>query len=328
MTQVFQIDADDGLAPHEFEQAELAKVGARLVLGDCTTREQVIERAGDARVLWLAWRPGVDAVVLDALPDVELVIRWGVGYEQIDVAAATSAGVAVANAPTYGTVDVAEHVLALLLAGARRIAWYHERMRAGDWPAAVADTQRVSGRVLGLLGLGRIGAAVAERARGLGLEVIAHDPALDGATMAARGVRSVDLDELLATSDYLSVHVPLTAETRHLINAERLAALRPHAALLNASRGPIVDTDALLAALDSGRLAWAGLDVYEDEPLPADSPLRTAPNVVLTPHVAGYSEQAWRDLRAEMCLTTTQWLRDGWADRIVNPDVRTRLRHR
>lgn len=330
MTQVFQIDPDDGLEPFDHERRRLAEAGVELVLGDCHTAAELVERAQEATVLWLAWRPGVDRDVLAALPRAELVIRWGVGYDQIDVAAATELGVAVANAPTYGTIDVAEHVVALLLTGARRTAWYHEAMRRGEWPAAATGGRhhRLAGRTLGLVGVGRIGAAVAERARGLGLDVVGYDAYATSEQLAAHGVRAVSFEELLARADYLSLHVPLDASTQHLMNAERFAQLRPGAALINASRGRVVDTAALIAALDSGQLAWAGLDVYEDEPLPADDPLRSVPEVVLTPHVAGYSEESWQDLREEMVTTTLSWLRDGWAERVVNPEVRPRRRGR
>lgn len=326
MSIVFQVDADASLEPFTAERARLADIGAKLVVGNCTTPAELIDRAGDARVLWLAWKPAINRAVLEALPSAELVVRWGVGYDQIDVTAATELGVAVANAPTYGTIDVAEHVLALLLAGARNLAWSHAAMRRGEWPGPVWGTHRLQGRTLGLLGLGRIGSAVARRAEGFGLTVISYDPVVSAAAMAEYGVHAVTLDELLGQSDYLSLHVPLNGHTLHFMNADRLARLKPGAALINASRGKVVDTRALLAALADGPLSWAALDVYEDEPLPADSPLRSVPNLVLTPHAAGFSEEAWDDLRAEMVLTTTQWLTTGWADRVVNRDVRPRLR--
>jgi D-3-phosphoglycerate dehydrogenase len=326
MSVVFQVDADATLEPFASERTALASIGAKLVLGNCKTPGELIERAGDAQVLWLAWQPRIDRAVLEALPRAELVIRWGVGYDQIDVTAATELGVAIANAPTYGTIDVAEHVLALLLAGARNLAWAHEAMRRGEWPGAVRGTHRLQGRTLGLLGFGRIGSAVAQRARGFGLEVISYDPVVSASAMAEHGVRAVNLDELLAQSDYLSLHVPLNEHTLHFMNSDRLAQLKRGAALINASRGKVIDTQALLAALADGPLGWAALDVYEDEPLPPDSLLRSVGNLVLTPHAAGFSEEAWDDLRAEMMLTTTQWLTTGWADRIVNPEVRARPR--
>ena len=328
MNTVFQVDPDDSLEPFAYETAALEAAGVQLRRGNCQTADEVVSRAGEAQVLWLAWRPGIDRALLEALPSVELVIRWGVGFDQIDVAAATELGVAVANAPTYGTIDVAEHVIALLMTAARRVVWYHEEMRTGGWPAAARGGQhhRMFGSTLGLIGVGRIGAAVAERARGLGLDVVGYDPAMSVDQLAERGVRAVELDVLLAAADYISLHVPLNAATQHLVDASLLARLKPGAGLVNASRGKVVDTAAVIDALDTGRLGWAALDVFEDEPLPADSPLRGRPNVVMTPHVAGFSEEAWQNLREEMCLTTIDWFRDGWAERIVNPDVRDRLR--
>jgi len=222
---------------------------------------------------------------------------------------------------------VAEHVLGLLLSGSRHIPWYHQAMRDGAWPEPEDGVHhRLHGRTLGLLGLGRIGHAVAERARAFGLTVIAHDPFRTDEQLRASGVEPVSLDTLLAASDYISLHTPLTDNTRHLVNAESIAAMKPGTAVINASRGLVVDTPALLDALNSRHLAWAALDVYEAEPLVQDSPLRTCPYVILTPHLAGFSEEAWRDLRAEMCLTTRQWKQTGWADRVINPGVRARLR--
>ena len=327
MFTVFQVDADEGLAPFAYERDALAAVGGELVVGGCTTEDELIERASGAQVLWLAWKPGITRRVLEELPDLELVVRWGVGYDQIDVAAATELGVGVANAPGYGTADVAEHVVALLMAGARRIAWYHEGMRAGGWPPAVPGSgHRISGRKLGIVGVGRIGAAVAERARGLGLDVMGFDSGLTPEQLTERGTRPVTLEELLATADFVSVHVPLNAGTGHFMGASTLAQMKPGAALINASRGKIVDTDAVVAALATGHLAWAALDVFEQEPLPADAPIRSVDNVILTPHVAGYSVEAWADLRAEMCRTTLDWVRDGWASSVVNPEVRATSR--
>jgi D-3-phosphoglycerate dehydrogenase len=328
MNTVFQVDPDDSLEPYAYESATLEAAGIQLRQGNCLTVDEVVARAGDAQVLWLAWRPGVDRALLEALPSVELVVRWGVGFDQIDVPVATELGVAVANAPTYGTIDVAEHVIALLMTAARRVVWYHAEMQAGGWPAAATGGKhhRIFGRTLGLIGVGRIGAAVAERARGLGIEVVGYDPAVPADQLAQRGVRAVELDELLATADYVSLHVPLNEATHHLADSALLHRMKPGAGLLNASRGKVVDTAAVVDALDSGHLAWAALDVFEDEPLPTDSPLRGRPDVVLTPHVAAFSEEAWQNLREEMCLTSIEWFRDGWAERIVNPAVRDHLR--
>jgi D-3-phosphoglycerate dehydrogenase len=327
MFTVFQIDGDKSLEPLDYERLTIARAGGELVVGNCTSEEELIEKAQGASVLWLAWKPGITRNILESLPKVELVVRWGVGFDQIDVAAATELGVAVANAPAYGAIDVAEHVIALLMSGARRVAWYHEQMRRGHWPAAIAGTtHRIAGRTIGIIGVGRIGANVARLASGLGMNVTGYDPALSAEQLTARGVHQVSLDELLETSDFISLHLPLMAETEHFFDAAKIEKMKRGSALLNASRGRIVDTAALRTALASGQLAWAALDVFEQEPLPEHDPLRQDPNVVLTPHVASFSDEAWVDLREEMCRTTTEWVRDGWTSSIVNPAVRTRLR--
>jgi len=325
--QVFQVDPSPELEPYADERAILAAAGGTLELGQCHTEDEIIERAGDAEVLWLAWRPNITRRVLESLPSARLAIRWGVGYEQMDLEAATDLGVAVANAPAYGTDDVAETAFALLLTVARRTAAHHGRMLQGEWPPSIpGSVHRLRGRTLGLIGTGRIGSAVAGIAAGFGLRVIGHDLVRTPQELAASGIEAVDMDTLLATSDYVSLHVPYTPGTHHLVDAALLAQLKPGAILVNTARGKVVDTSALIDALASGHLAGAGLDVFEQEPLPADSPLRSAPNVVMTPHVAGFSVEAFADLRQEMCRTTIEFMTTGWASTIVNPAVRDRLR--
>jgi len=325
--RVFQVDPSPELEPYAMERELLAAAGGTLEVGGCVTQDEIIERAGEAEVLWLAWKPTIDARVLAALPTVRLAIRWGVGFEQIDTRAATELGVAVANAPTYGTDDVAETAAALLLSTVRRVAEHHARMRQGEWPApAPGSVHRLRGRTLGLLGAGRIGSAMGRIMSGLGMRVLAHDATRPGDAIRGDGFEPVTLDTLLAESDVVSVHVPYMPATHHLVDAVFLARCRPGVVLVNTARGKVVDTDALIGALESGHVAGAGLDVFETEPLPADAPIRRAPNVVLTPHVAGYSVEAFEDLRREMCRSTIDFMTTGWASTVVNPDVRGRLR--
>lgn len=324
---VFQVDDASFLTPYDYERDRLSHVGASLLEGFCLDGDEVIERAAGADALWLSWKPAITGPLLERLPRCRLVVRWGIGYDQIDVPAATELGVAIANAPTYGTQDVAEHTLALLLSSARRIHSFHEDMRRGGWSSPdAASVHRLSGRTVGLIGVGRIGSAFAGLARGIGLRVIAVDSDRTEDQLRAEGIEPVELRRLMAEADFISLHVPLTASTRGLISDELLALVKPGAILVNTSRGPVVDEQALLRALDSGRLAGAALDVFEHEPLPEDSPLRQHPGVLLTPHYAGFSAESWAALRDEMCTTTIDFLTGGWSDCVVNPEVRTRIR--
>ncbi len=325
--KVFQVDDTSYLVPYTYETARLSEVGIKLEEGFCESPEDVIARASDADVLWLSWNPHIDRVILESLPQLRLVIRWGIGYEQIDLVAATELGIAVANAPTYGTNDVAEHALSLLLALERRIVFFDADMRRGGWSTPEAGSiRRVQGRTLGLLGVGRIGAALARRAQAIGLTVIGFDAYRSDEDFAAIGVEQVSLEALAERSDYVSLHVPHTPETNAIVDAVFLDRMKSTSYLINTARGKVVDEDALIAALETGAIAGAGLDVYENEPLAVDSPLRSLPNVVLTPHYAGYSGDSWADLREEMCRTTIEFLTTGWADTIVNPAVKDRLR--
>jgi D-3-phosphoglycerate dehydrogenase len=325
--KVFQVDDTPVLVPYTYETARLAEAGIELTEGFCESPEDVVARAVDADVLWLSWKPHLDRYVLEKLPNARLVIRWGIGYEQIDLNDATELGIAVANAPTYGTEDVAEHALALLLALERRIVPHDADMRNGAWNVPPPSSmRRVQGRTLGLLGVGRIGAALARRAQGIGLNVIGHDAYRTGEDFAAIGVERVEIDELAERSDYVSLHVPHTPETNAIVDATFLSRMKPTSYLINTSRGKVVNESDLIAALENDSIAGAGLDVFSTEPLPAESRLRSLANVILTPHYAGFSADSWADLREEMCRTTIDFLTTGWADTIVNPAVRDRLR--
>ena len=325
--RVLQVDDTPFLVPYTYETKRLAEAGISLEEGFCVTPEDVVSRAADADVLWLSWKPHIERTILEALPKVRLVIRWGIGFEQIDLDAATSLGIAVANAPTYGSEDVAEHSLALLLALERDIVRFDADMRTGGWTTPEPGSiRRLRGMTLGLLGVGRIGAALARRAIGIGLNVIGYDAYRSEADFAAIGVEPVSLEALAERSDYVSVHVPHTPQTNAMIDAAFLERMREDAYLINTSRGKVINEDDLITALRSGSIAGAGLDVYETEPLPPDHVLRSLSNVILTPHYAGYSAQSWADLREEMCRTTIDFLTTGWADSVVNPRVRERLR--
>jgi len=262
------------------------------------TEDDVIRVAADADALMVSFVP-VTARVLDALPKVRGILRYGVGYDNVDIPAATARGIWVANVPDYCIPDVADHALAMLLTLARKLPLLDASVRRGEWAAVKTSKPiyRLEGRTLGLIGMGRIGREVARRAQGFGLRVIVTDKYLSADKAAEAGATLVELDGLIRSADYISIHAPLTPETHHLVNAERLRAMKPTAILINVSRGPIVDTVALAQALHDGVIAGAGIDVFEKEPLEADHPIRTAPNTVLAAHAAWYSEEAMAQLQ-------------------------------
>jgi D-3-phosphoglycerate dehydrogenase len=233
----------------------------------------------------------VDAALLGAGARLQVVGRAGVGVDNVDLEAATRAGVTVVNAPTGNTIAAAEHTIALLLAVARRIAPADASVRRGEWKRAQFQGIELRGRTLGIVGLGKIGMAIADRARGLEMTVLGVDPYVTGEQAALHGVELVDLDALLRGSDAITVHVPLTRATRGLIGPAAIARLRPGAFVLNVARGGIVDEAAVAAALRSGHLGGAGIDVFDAEP-PAGSPLLDAPNTVLTPHLGASTAEA------------------------------------
>jgi D-3-phosphoglycerate dehydrogenase / 2-oxoglutarate reductase len=228
---------------------------------------------------------------IERLGGVRVLARCGAGYDNIDVAAAREHGIEVVYVPDYGVDDVADHALALLLACARRVAQSDRAMRVGEWPSysELAPMQRLRGRTLGVIGYGRIGRNVAEKGRALGLRVLVHDPFVPD--------ESVDREVVLRESDFVSLHLPLTEETRHSIGRAELASMKTTAILINTARGGIVDTVALVEALRGGTLGGAGIDVFEEAPLPPQHPLRSLDSVVLTPHSAAYTEEALAEVR-------------------------------
>ena len=239
----------------------------------------------------------IDDAVLDQLRNVRFLLRPYVGYDDIDVDAVTRHGIVFANVPDAFIEEVANHTLALILACNRKLLETDAFVKAGRWSAgepgrtASRPIRRLSSLTLGLVGFGNIARLVVERARPFGFHMLTSDPFISEEVASAMGVRMVPLDELLAEADIVSLHVFLNPETRHLIDARRLALMKPTAHLVNTSRGPVVDEQALVEALQAGRLAGVGLDVFEVEPVPADSPLLHMPNAVLTSHIASYSEE-------------------------------------
>lgn len=241
----------------------------------------------------------ISVEIVEAMKNCRIIARYGIGVDTIPLEVATSRGIQVANVPDYCIEEVADHGLALILAFTRGIIRGLDQTRGGGWNVKLLrPLHRQRGRTLGLVGFGRIARALAQRATALGYEIIVSDPFLSDEAIRTGGARPVDLDTLFKESDVVSLHAPLTPNTRHMVNAERLATMRPGAVLVNTSRGGLVDYEAVVTALRCGTLGGAGLDVLEAEPPAAGStPIGEVPNLVVTPHLAFYSEQALVELQ-------------------------------
>jgi D-3-phosphoglycerate dehydrogenase / 2-oxoglutarate reductase len=284
--------------PHlEAARAVLEPAGHELVEHQCSTAAEVAEACAAADGVLNTYAP-MPAAVIDALHRCQGIARFGIGVDTIDLDRATARRIVVTNVPDYCIPEVAAHTVALLLATQRRVVQLDRRVRRGEWgPFAAGEIRRITELRLGLVGAGRIPRTVATMAAALGMQVLAFDPYVSDADWPDGIERRSTLQELAGECDVLSVHAPLTPETQHLIDAAVLEAMPEHAILLNTARGGLVDTDALVAALQAGSIAAAGLDVVETEPPPADSPLRTLDQVVLTPHAAFYSESSLVELQ-------------------------------
>lgn len=260
----------------------------------------VLERGLDADVLLVFHGIKLTETTIGRLDKCQAIIRCGVGYDNVDLQSAGKRGIVVCNVPDYGTEEVADHALLLLLAIARRLVPTHLAIRGGAWDSTLADgAPRLRGKTLGIIGCGRIGTAMALRAKAVGLRVVIYDPYQpDGIEKALAVERCHRLEDLLPQSQFLSLHCPLTSETRHILNAKTLEMLPRGAYVVNTSRGPVADLRALGDALDSGRVGFAGLDVFEREPLD-DERIRQHPNVVLTAHTAFYSVEGYEEMRTK-----------------------------
>ena len=276
------------------EESAFAAVGARVVVCDSLDTPEAIAAARDADAIMVTIQP-VTAELIATLRRCKIISRVGTGLDAIDIAAASEAGVWVANVADYAIDEVSTHAMALLLNHARRLPQMRVSVESGSWydAAIIEPAPRLTGQVLGIIGYGRIGRSAANKAAGFGLEVIVCDPYVDRAT----GVELVELDTLLSRADFVSLHTPLTDVSRHIINADSLSKMKPTAYLINTARGELIDESALLAAVETGGIAGAALDVLTVEPPAADHPLLNHERIVVTPHAGWYSEAAKRDVR-------------------------------
>ncbi|MGI5217437.1 C-terminal binding protein [Nocardia sp. CA-290969] len=309
---------DHPAATVEVERAVFDAAGVEMVVAESTEPASLAALAADVDAIATCFAK-VPAEVLDNAPRCRTVARFGVGVDNIDVARAGELGIVVTNVPVYCVDEVADHTLMLLLALARRLVPFAADTAAGGWNRSLGTVPvRLRGKSFGIVGAGAIGSALIPRVAALGMDVLAlrrHGGEIEGATVVS------SLDELLTASDVVSLHLPLNSSTHHLIGARELGLMKPTALLLNTSRGGLVDTAALTAALSARRLGGAGLDVTEPEPLPADHPLRTMAHVVLTPHYAFSSDGSMADLSRTAAQHVLDVLTGRRPDSIVNPEV-------
>lgn len=313
------------------ERETLKNAGLELLCAQARDPDQIIAAGREADVL-MTYNPGISRQILRELPRTQAIISYGIGFDHIDTEAATEYGILVVNTPGFCIDEVANHALMLLLALTKKLVLLDRRLRAGYWTQpremreVLPPTPPIYGQQLGLVGFGSIARNVALKAQAFGMSVSAYDPLIEAGVFDAHGVTRAALEQLLTESDYVSLHVPLTAETRHLINADTLHLFKKTAYLINTSRGAVVDEPALISALEQGALAGAGLDVFETEPLPADSPLLRMDNVILTPHTASYSEASRVRVRQRVAQEAARIARGEWPSALANPQVKGRSR--
>jgi D-3-phosphoglycerate dehydrogenase len=288
--------------------------------------DEFLLQARDCDALLNTYAGPITADTMAQMPRCRIIARYGIGVDTIDLEAATAAGIIVTNNPGYCIEEVAEHTMALLLACARKVVFYDRLVRAARWEVPPGKPlYRVAGRTLGLVGFGNIARQVALRAAAFGMRIVYCDPFVQQGDFDVPA-RRMELDELLRASDFVSVHPPLTPQTRGMIGDQALSLMKPSAFLVNCARGAVVDTDALVRALDAGRIAGCALDTTDPEPLPDPHPLRGRDNVIINPHVAWYSEEAMRGLQAGAPGEVRRVLAGEWPLNVVNREVKKKNR--
>jgi D-3-phosphoglycerate dehydrogenase / 2-oxoglutarate reductase len=320
----------------EWEASAIAQVpdmDFELSGGAVETEDDLISIARNADALLISSREAITAHVLSNLSNCKVISRRAVGLDHIDLDTAAELGIVVTHSPDYCTNEVADHTLALILSLNRRILEFDQDLHRGAWTDHKYKMNRIlrgpiqplREQTLGIVGLGRIGRAVARRALPFGLKMLAADPHIDSSTAAESRARLVSLDELLESSDIVSLHCPLTSETQGLIGAREIGLMKPTAVLVNTARGPVVDLDAAATALANRSIAAAAVDVVYPEPLPHDSPLYSLPNVILTPHAAYYSERSRQQVRVDALNGALAVLRGRQPRTLANPKVLERV---
>jgi len=305
----------------EIEKEILSEIDPEFVLAHCNTEDEVIEVAKDADGIINQYAP-ISRRVIESLKSCKVIARYGVGVDNINVEAATEHKIIVANVPDYCVDEVSTHSISLILSCARGITLLDRKVRDKKWDFTLAKPLfRTQGKVLGLFGLGRIAKMVAQKASGFGLKIIAYDPYVSKVNTRTK---LVEFSQLLSDSDFVSIHVPLTDETRHLFGENKLRAMKKTAYLINTSRGPIIDEKALCKALENKWIAGAALDVMEKEPPDWKNPLLNLDNLIITPHISFYSEESYIELKTKVAESVLSVLKGKLPRAIVNPQVTKR----
>ncbi len=313
------VKTDGMLAVDSEQMAYLAGLDAEFIDKECLTEDALIEACSKADAILMLREP-FTARVIQELKKCRVISRFGIGLDSIDVPAATKAGICVTNVPDSNIDEVSTHAMALVLALVRKLKTFDTAVRAGRWDAMGdgAGIQRFDKLTLGLVGLGRIGREVARKAKVFGLSISAFDPYLPAETTRSFGAIPKTLDDLIATADILSLHLPLTVETANILNAKRLASMKQGAFVVTVSRGGLVDEQALCTALREGRLGGAGMDTFTAEPLPPGHCLRQLENVLLSPHAAHYSQSSFAEVRSKAFADVARVLRGDSPLYVVN----------
>jgi D-3-phosphoglycerate dehydrogenase len=321
MSKILVAIADTVFPDWKPAEKVLADLNVELVRAENPEQDSILAVARNAEALFVTYAQ-ITAEVIAGLENCKVIGRFGVGTDNIDSEAATKAGIVVTYAPLYCLDEVSDHAMTLLLSLARKIPFSDSMVKSGRWEMpAVVPIRRFKGRTLGLVGIGNIAQAIVGKAQAFGIKTIAADPYAPDEVFAKNNTEKVELDELYARSDYISVHAPLTPETQNMFSTDAFGKMKSDALLINTSRGPLVDVDALAKALDAGEIGGAALDVMPQEPPAADNPLFGRDDVILTPHTGFYSEDALLDLQTTVASDVAAVLRGERPKFPVNPKV-------
>ncbi len=292
--------SDNRHGDYSIEAAVLKPVDAEVVIEDCSTVEEMIIACKDADGVLLDQAP-MPAQVIENMTRCKVVSRYGVGYDNVDVEACTKKKIFVANVPDYCMEDVSDHAMALFYSCVRRITLRDKQVRQGGWNMDRSGIYRIKDRVFAIIGFGNIARCLVRKLSGLGLKkVLVYDPYVSKEIIESLGAQKADLETALAEADYISLHMPVTPETKGIINEKAFSIMKNSAILINTARGPLVDEAALIDALSNGKIAFAGLDTHSKEPLPADNPLLKMENCILTDHVGFYSDESMKELHTKV----------------------------